>query len=197
MTLPRVILVTTLALLFSRGPAAQQMPEPRRFAGQSSSHIVSPVAMATWAARVDPLGARTLALAVIWRGSPGWFLHQPAGQLGASGGDDRVFHATLSQAGLSFSVELNYLTREAKVQGVTIALGDDNVVLVDDVDAPGGGKIAGRLHIDPALPPGTDPRAIMPVLGRAPDVFAFLRCDVPLPQAQGIVDRLCTQLQGK
>jgi hypothetical protein len=77
-----------------------------------------------------------------------------------------------------------------------VPLDQKNAVLVDNVDSPSGPEVVKKLSVDPAFPDGY---RIGPLLGRSPEVVAFLRCDVRLQQ--GVIDdvlqKLCADVIGK
>jgi hypothetical protein len=156
------------------------------------------VALVTWVARYGADGGQALDLLVLWRGTPGWFA-KGAGSGTSAGGNSESFHSTIRYGGLELEVELQPQTRVATIQGKRIELRDDNVVLVDDVDSPGGPSVVRTLRVDPELP-RTDNGypMIEAVLRRSQAIVEFLGCETRLPdgRAQPIVDRICDQVLG-
>jgi hypothetical protein len=79
-----------------------------------------------------------------------------------------------------------------------IALDSTNVVLVDFVDSTNGPTIAGYRWVDPASaeqPPAAD--AIAAVVKRAPELFEYLGCDLPLsePPMNAMISMVCRQMR--
>lgn len=160
---------------------------------------ISPTVMVTFITRVEPTrpqpppspppsGPATLELMVLWRGEPGWFMK--GGQQSSSGGGDDNGHVNvrLEQAGVVLEVNLDRQSGMAHIGGREVVLGDANVILVDDVDMPGGLHVAGTQSVDPrteALPDG-----IYTVLRGAPDLIPFLRCEARLPDAGGVMQQV-------
>ena len=79
---------------------------------QSSNQVASGVAMASWVARVEPDGTRSLALLVLWRGSPGWFT-RGSGSGSSSSGNCRVYRSTIRNGDLQLQIEFDSQTRLA------------------------------------------------------------------------------------
>jgi len=181
--------------------AAQRPPaRPPRAGGTSSAtRVISPVALVSWVARYGADGGQTLDLLVLWRGAPGWFA-TGSGSGTSSGGNSDSYHSTIRYGGLELQLEFQTQTRTATIQGKRIELRDDNVVLVDEVDSPGGPSVVRTLRVDPELP-RTDNGypMIEAVLRRSPAIVEFLRCETRLPEqrAQPILDRICDQVLGK
>src|SRR5262245_35073181 len=88
----------------------------------------------------------------------------------------------VSQGGLTFVLEFDYDKRIAKILNQEISLNETNVVLVDFVDSTNGPAIVGYRWVDPGQPAGqaapVDP--IAGVIGRTPELFEYLRCDLDL-----------------
>jgi len=123
-----------------------------------------------------PDGSR-LELMVVWRGTPGWFLKR--GDNGSSGGGSgHSFSSTLRYGGTEVSFEFKGgEPRRLVLSGVTLDLGDHNVVLVDHVDAATGPRVVKSLRLDPAI----DTRNfIAPAIPSSADLVGFLQCDVKL-----------------
>lgn len=157
----------------------------------SSSRPLSSTVISTYVARDG-----TLALLVLWRGSPGWYSrgggHSSSGGGGGSPGG-QIGSVSLTYGGKTLSIDFDYTARQARLLGRQISLAETNVVLVDGVDAPSGAQIVGYRWVDPTLPEvandgqrtlADDPAVA--AIRRAPELGAFLQCDVPLPEAAGV-----------
>jgi hypothetical protein len=182
--------------------AAVQLPPtppggrlPRAGATSSATQVISPVAVMTWLARYESESARVLDLLVLWRGAPGWFA-RGSNRVASGGSSTGAFHTTIGYGDLQLELDFDRSARIAQIQRKPVELHDDNVVLVDDVDSPGGPVIVSTLHIDSDLPQMDSgyPRFDL-VLRRSPDIVPFLRCDVRIPDGRGqaIFDALCAQ----
>ena len=103
---------------------------------------------------------------------------------------------TMHYGTLSLHVVLMPGGRLCQIDEKDVPLGDNNVVLVDDVDGVGGPRVVKTLWIDPALP---EPVRIELAIRRSPELIAFLRCDVKLPDAQqqAMMDIICAQVLGR
>ena len=91
---------------------------------------------------------------------------------------------TIRQGGVLLELRFDPQSAVAYVQEQPIRLNGDNVVLVDDVDGPAGPRVVGTLRIDPGFSvgrPDEPPYGFEDLLQRSEELFAFLRCDVPLP----------------
>lgn len=182
---------------------------PHRVSRSAASRIALIVALlviTTWVAHAQmgsssrPLSATvvssyvthngSLALLVLWRGSPGWYLG--SGAHGRSGGGGQAGRQTgwlsYSSGGHTVSVELDYSARAARILGQEVSLADTNVVLVDDVDGPTGGRILDRRWVDPSLPTvsrfdakGLEADPVIAAMRRDPALGDFLQCEVPMP----------------
>jgi len=213
--------VAVLAMLFvsllagcggEKRPAAPTAPasEQQQWslgATSMATWAISPTVMVTFITRGEstrpqpppsppPSGPVTLELMVLWRGAPGWFLK--GGQQSSSGGGDDKGHVNvrLEQAGVVLEVNLDRPMGMAHIGGQEVVLGDANVIMVDDVDVPGGLHVAGTRSVDPrtqALPDG-----VYTVLRGAPDLISFLRCEARLPEPAGfmqqVLDASCARM---
>ena len=163
------MLKTTLAIILSTGLVAQTQA-PSRWSG--STRLLSPSVAGTLIARNG-----VLELAILWRGAPGWSLGNENSSGGGSG--DSINGAQqYGQIRLDYSYTAS--TRIAEIQGKAFQLpGGMNVIMVDNVDHPGGGVVSGTARIvgnyeAPATP-------LPPILAASPEVVRFLRCETPLP----------------
>ena len=110
---------------------------------------------------------------------------------GGGGGDSsRRVSQRLSYGGINMTVSFDGDTRATRVQDLDVQLNGDNVVLVDEIDAPSGPKIVGTKKIDPQF---SDGPVIIGIIKRAPELHPFLRCDarLPIPGQQAAADRVC------
>ena len=139
-------------------------------------------------AQTRPVSASVLAtivtrdqqmqLAVLWRGTPGWFARGEGHQAASySEGNSRVFTATLEYGGIALSVVHEFGSTLARVQDKIVSLPPNtNVILVDNIDSAGGATFPDPVAIDPRLPAGNP--TLASVFGRSPEVVSFLRCGV-------------------
>ena len=191
-------------------PTAPASEQQQRSHGATSiaTWPISPTVLVTFITRLEstnppqpppspPLsGPATLELMVLWRGEPGWFMK--GGGQASSGGGDANGHVYLrhEQAGVVLEVNLDRDKGMAIIGGQEVVLADANVILVDDVDVPGGLNVAGTRSVDPrteALPDG-----VYTVLRGAPDLISFLRCEARLPEPAGfmqqVLDTSCARM---
>jgi hypothetical protein len=86
--------------------------------------------------------------------------------------------------------------RTARIENETIPLGDHNVVLVDDVDSASGPRVVKTLRVEPGL---SDSRRIDPVVAGSPELVAYLRCDLELPDPdqQRVMDIVCARFTAR
>ena len=174
------------------GRAAQAPTQPNKFERSGSTQPISPVAVVSWVSASGSAGM-ALDLAVVWRGSPGWFTVSSHG--GSSGGSASGYHSTQRYGNTEFGFTLKDSPRTVTIADKSIELGDHNVVLVDGVDDPGGLKVIKSLKVDPEF---ANRREIEAVLGRSQEVVTFLRCDLKLDNAaqQKMIDIFCGRLKG-
>jgi hypothetical protein len=190
------VVAAAVVVTAAQGPPARR---PTAGATSSSTRAISPVALVSWVARYGSDGGQALDLLVIWRGAAGWFATS-AGNGVSSGGNNDSFHSTIRYGGLELQLEFQSKTRVATIQGENIEMRDDNVILVDDVDAQGGLTIARTLRVDPELPRADNGYPMIElVLRRSPEILEFVRCDMRLPdeRAQVLMDQVCRQVLGK
>ena len=174
-------------------------------AGSTSTSVpVSPSVMATVMGVINQDGRGEIELLVLWRGTPGWVLRNSGGG-SSSGGGGSTMGATpgestrsewMSRGGVNLHLRFEPKSRKLWIQDREVALNDDNVVLVDNVDSVTGAQVARTLRIDPTftpvtrpLPPGYPVRQgagpmtmMMPpaqeFIRRSSELVEFLRCDV-------------------
>jgi hypothetical protein len=173
----------------------------------SSSRPLSATVVGTYVTR-----GGDLTLLVLWRGRPGWYSdgggNSGGGGGGSSAGGPEVGWFSMTFGGRTQSIDFDYTARVARLLEQEITLADTNIVLVDEVDGPSGGRIVSRLWVEPKLPATSssgqrtleDDPAIA-AIRRAPEVGAFLQCNIPLPVPTGVdaaidVARLTEYMQG-
>ena len=173
-------------------------------AGQSSSpqalilfssmptRIISPAVVASWITERSVGGSERLRLLVLWRGTPGWFL-RPGGSNVSGGQSAGRYHQTITQGGLTFTLEYDSSKQVAIVDGKTLHVGDRNVIFVDDVDSPTGPHIKGTMSIESRMPGSAGQIGL--VLRHSSEIMSFLRCDAGAPDGRGraYLERLCLQ----
>jgi hypothetical protein len=157
--------------------------------------VISPTVMTTYVEGPDEL-----VLLVLWRGTPGWFAASGRG-LGSGGstsgsGADRE-SISVSAAGLSWTIDVDYASGTARLLDRDISLSDVNVVLVDEVDSADGALVAGTLWIEPSLGQATDP--LPTIVGRSPRLAEFLQCDAGLsdPTLRLMLPAICHRITGR
>ena len=103
----------------------------------------------------------------------------------------------LSYGGLRLELEFDRGKRTARVQNHDVGLESANVILVDEVDAADGPKIAGSLQVDPSLT--SEPAEVEAIVRRSPEIYEFLRCDASVPDAntQEVIETLCARMKPK
>lgn len=171
-------------------------PRPAGPSSGSADGVLSPVVVGGWFTTSDGAGHERLDLLVLWRGSLGWALGGQQSGGGGGGGSSGRRGMTIRRGDLSLHALLDAGGRACEIQGTPVPLGDDNVVLVDDVDSAGGPKVIKTLRIEPDLP---EPRRIDAAIRRSPELVSYLRCDLKLPDArqQAMMDVLCSRYTGK
>ena len=190
--------LVALSLVVMASLSAGQAP-PRAPVGRIQSAGDRPLSAAVvgaWFTHSDAPGSGTLDLLVLWRGSPGWFMK--SGSQGSSGGGSSTGRrgVTVKYGGLHLHALFDGPERLAEIDGRKIPLDDHNVLLVDDVDSADGLKVVKTLRVDPTLADRNRPEI---VIRRSPELIAYLRCDLKLPDArqQAMIDIICAQVIGK
>lgn len=173
-------------------PRVESIPPPG--AQSSGSGALSGAVMGGWFLHAEDAGLFSLDLLVLWRGSPGWVMQGDTG--GSSGGGANARRGmTVRRGPLSLYAAFETGPRRFQIEQVIKPLGDDNVVLVDEVDSPGGPRVVKTMRVDPAVPN----KRIDQLIAKSPELVAYLRCDAKLPDAQKqmMVDILCARYSGK
>jgi hypothetical protein len=153
---------------------------------------MSGVALVTWISK--PGLPNELDLAVIWRGSPGWFM-EGTGFSTSGGGTSASFQQTLTYGNQVLSLQFVRLTRRLVIlDSDPMDLEEANVVLVDEVDNSQKIRVISKLRIPDKL---TGPGELTVPFGRSQEIFEFLRCNVVVPKltARPIVETLCRDLR--
>ncbi|HEX8272276.1 MAG TPA: hypothetical protein VF615_06460 [Longimicrobiaceae bacterium] len=151
-------------------PAAAQAPDaaPARAAVApfaSGSTPLSLTTTASWYLGGDPVAGRSLALLVLWRGAPNWAAG--VGGAGTSGGAEDGPIRQWRRSGTALTEwETDPARRIVRVAGREVALGDDNVLLVDSADGTAGPpRVVGTARI--ASPGSLTPREVHAAVLRA------------------------------
>lgn len=103
---------------------------------------------------------------------------------------------TIRYGSLSFYAAFVPGARLCQIEDKDVPLGEDNVVLVDDVDSVSGPRVVKTMRIAPTLP---EPGRMELAIRRSPELVEFLRCDVKLPdpRQQAMMDVICRQVIGR
>ena len=150
-------------------PAGSRPPAPARTPATTRT---KPVSGSTVATLVTQDGS-AVDLLVLWRGTPGWFMtsdYQPS-----QGGSGPRFEGTLFFSGHLVNWDIDFITRVAHIAGLRLDLKNQNVVLVDGIDAPAGPGIVKTLRVEED--PSVDSPDIGPLVWRIPELAAYLQCD--------------------
>jgi hypothetical protein len=187
-------IILAAALIGAAGSPDAQSPTWNRSGG--ATQWMSPAVVATWITEQEAGAPVQLQMLILWRGTPGWFLRAGGSSSEGTGsiqGNHRIYRDTIVQGGVRLAFEYDSRTRVATVQGQEVDLHEDNVVLVDDVDAPGGARVSGTLRIARPMPGSAGQIGL--VLRMSPEIMAYLRCDATVPEgpARAHVERLCLQ----
>jgi hypothetical protein len=146
-----------------------------------------------------PTGPLTIDLLVLWRGSPGWFDERTSTAGGAGSDGVHLVRAASHTLQIRFDSE----ARTVHVQNQVIPLLQNNVLLLDEVDGPGGVKVAGLLrvegHVSRSAEGGFNVDPVDAMVQRSSELFDYLRCDARFantndPLAEGQLRR-CAHLR--
>ena len=187
------------------GGAWQRAP----LADNSGHGDLSPSVRATWSGHgpashgPPPAGRWTLDLVVLWRGTPGWWLSAGMGgttsDRSADGALKSIDHFVTFD-GRTFTVRFDPQARTVRLGEEMLALGDRNVVLVDELDIARGPRIAGSVRVDPLFTDGPD--GMERLLATSAEALGFLRCEAFAPGATaadtellGMVALRCAQIR--
>jgi hypothetical protein len=159
---------------------------PARSSGGGNT-MISPTVFASWVTERVGNGPEELRLLVLWRGTPGWFF-VGGGRIGLSSGKPRT-HRIIEYGDVRLT--LDYGEDDAvAINGREVHLGTDNVVYVDDVDAPTGARVVRTSRV-PLKMPGSAGQIGLAIRG-VPEVVAYLKCEAraPDPQRQTMIEML-------
>jgi hypothetical protein len=134
----------------------------------SSTQVMSPTVVATWYAQQQPNQPNRLQFVVLWRGSAAWW--RRGGCIGSCGDADY----TVQYGSVHLTLRYDPDKATAAVNGRNVDLRTDNVLYVDNVDAPGGPTVLRTSHIDPRMP-GTLGQ-IGTMLGNSHEILDYMQC---------------------
>jgi hypothetical protein len=176
-------LLTALAFVTFVTHAQGQSPAAGPITGQTLP--VSASVLGTIANR-----GNDVALLVLWRGTPMWFAkgtRQAASYSGGIGG--RPLTATLEYGGLQLDVVFDAGSRQAQVQGQSVAMPPgSNVILVDEIDSGRAPVVSGGITVTRPQDPGA--HSLARLFERSPEIVSFLRCDPGPSNAYRVVNRV-------
>lgn len=186
------ITIGVVGLLLTAQSVGGQQLRPSPIAPRNpggATGIISPVVVAQWFTN-RKAGVEELELLVLWRGTPGWFL-QPGGSGGSDSGAGS--HNTWMKYGaVSVSLDFDETTRRVTIQGKDVALADNNVLFVDDVDRSSGPRVTGAIAVSRAMPGSFG--QIAPILRGSSRIMSFLRCDAGAESSRrAVLQTLCLQ----
>jgi hypothetical protein len=193
---PRIGLIALLfAVSVSAMPARAQM---RGGPSRSTDRVVSPTVVASFISHTEYSVGR-FTLLVLWRGSPGWSV-RGSGHSGSSGGTssgESRGSQYFSYGGLSFSLDFNWTTAIVKLLDREFSLRDTNLILVDNVDTPSGPTVVDQRWIDVPIELDDQVDSIRALVGRSPELFAYLQCDKRLSDSfqQTMIAIICNQMR--
>jgi hypothetical protein len=174
------------ALVRLHPPGSTEALSPRSSSGGNT--MISPTVFATWITQRVGNDADQLRLLVLWRGTPGWYF-VPGGRIGGGGSGAAGTHWTIEYGNIHLT--LDYGPGDTvSINGRDVHLGTDNVVYVDDVDAPAGARVIQTSHI-PSQMPGSAGQIGLTIRD-IPDLVTYLRCDARAadPQRQMMIEKL-------
>jgi hypothetical protein len=156
------------------------------------TQVISPAVEITVITEGRADGIANLELLVLWRGAAGCFL-RPRSLTSGGGTSEGHSRLLIRRGDLQLTLEYDRPTRVVTIQGTAVRLAADNVVFVDDVDAPGGPRVTGTMRVERAMP--GSPGQIGLVLRESREIMAFLRCDAGLPDRpeRAWLGRLCME----
>ena len=158
-----------LAVLIGVGP----LHGSSRQLTSSTTVPASPSVMAT-VVHVDG----TLKLAVLWRGTPRWYLGRGS-RSGSGGGGGTTFWISEQYGDIGIDMSFDTARDIVTLGGSSINVPHGaNVLLVDGVGSAAGPQLAASLTVD-AGSANTNPTrgSLGPFLSISPQVLAFLLCD--------------------
>jgi hypothetical protein len=182
-------IAAAIAIAASAAVAGQQL---YRSSTGPGTQVISPAVEISVITEGQADGTDNLELLVLWRGAAGWFL-RPGSMTSGGGTSEGHSRLTIRRGDLQLTLEYDRPTRVVTIQGQPVRLAADNVVFVDDVDAPGGPRVTGTMQVTRAMPGSAGQIGL--VLKESPEIMAFLRCDAALPDRpeRGWLRRLCME----
>jgi len=134
--------------------------------------------IATWAGQGSPTsGGVRIDVLVLWRGKPGWPERLGISGMGAGGSEHAHIVKRRGEDFLRLTVDPK--TRQVRLGGQELPLGDGNVVLVDDADLPGAAHIVDVLRVDPVVTAersGPTAEPVTALVKASSALFEFVRC---------------------
>lgn len=134
----------------------------------AATQVMSPTVVATWYARGENDSTNRLLLVILWRGSTAWW-RQPGG-IRIDGDNYSIVYGFVR-----LTVRYDSKEERVSVNGRDVALGGDNVLYVDNVDAGGGPTFVRTSRIDFHMP-GTVGQ-IGSMLGHSDEILKYMQCD--------------------
>ncbi len=159
---------------------------PTRSTGGGNT-MISPTVFASWVTERVGNDPEELRLLVLWRGTPGWFF-VGGGRIGLSSGRPRA-HRIIEYGNTRLTLDYGADDTVA-INGHEVHLGADNVVYVDDVDAPGGARVVRTSRV-PSKMPGSAGQIGLAIRD-VPEVVGYLKCEAraPDPQRQMMIEQI-------
>ena len=164
---------------------------PAQNSGTTTSYPVSASVVASWIVAGVKDRPQVLELLVLWRGSPGWFDREDSSEA-ARGTPDRT-ELSLKYGDLRLEISFERRGPTAKVMGQTLALQDNNVILVDNVDQRHILSVKALGRIPPAIP--SDGRFV-DLLVSAKQLHPYLRCELEMRDStkQKLLGSVCKRI---
>lgn len=101
----------------------------------------------------------------------------------------------LKYGAVSVSLDFDETTRPVTIQGKDVALSDNNVLFVDEVESSSGPRVAGMMAVSRAMPGSFG--QIAPILRSSSRIMSFLRCDAGEGSSRrALLQTLCLQNVG-
>jgi hypothetical protein len=153
----------SLAILLSVAP-----PSPRQPRDKPSCHatIVSDTVISTFCGHASG-EQQYLDLLILWRGTPDWFQRREKGSNGedvtrdfASGEGARVAEYR-TFAGVTVGFDADFAARTVTIDGDTLSLAHDNIIVVDHVDFPYLRHVTTTFRVERTLLPLGDANLVL------------------------------------
>jgi hypothetical protein len=176
--------------------SSQSVPSPTAVTTATPPPIPTTHTVTVWSSTTLPASGSVLttvwkrndalALAVLWRGTPGWWGTAAAASPGGyresgTSGQDGVITSTLQFGALILTVTFDTVNQAASLQGKSLSLPrGTNVLLVDEVDSPSGAKLAQAVTLDQGDTRVDFFQSLWPLFSRSPEIMSFLQCDLPV-----------------